>query len=107
MIQQNYSPTDYAFEWTKPEPGKTFGWYKWDRQAGTKAALQARNAEAKRLKGLGYLVTKYTMKDQQLTLGGIGTPYPEVNFTVNVYMLSAHEQLTLDRQRPEYLGGRS
>ena len=94
-MQRFYSPTDYAFEWTPPRKGFTFGWYTWDRGAGMKAALKARNDEAKRLTKLGYLVTKYSLKGQQITKGGVGTPYPEVDFTVTCYGFTANEQLDL------------
>lgn len=94
-MQRFFCPTDYHFEWTPPRKGFTYGWYTWDREAGMRAALKARNEEAKRLKGLGYLVDKFSLKEQRITKGGIGTSYPEVDFTVTCYCLNAHEQLTL------------
>lgn len=82
-MQKMFSPTDYNFEWTED-------WYKWDRDAAHKAALKARNAEAKRLKSEGYAVQKYSRKDQLISKGGIGGDKPHLTLIANCYGLDAH-----------------
>lgn len=81
-MQKIFDPTNYTFEWTED-------WYDWDYEAAHKQALKARNAEAKKLKRAGYEVTKYTLRDQLITQGGIGSGHPEISLVVNCYVLNA------------------
>lgn len=83
MIQRHFNPVDYQFAWTKD-------WYEWDRTAAHKAARQARDVEAKKLKAEGKTVKKYTESGQLITRGGIGSGKPELEFVVSVYCLTAY-----------------
>ena len=84
-MQRGYNPIDFDFEWTDD------GWYKWDGKSAHKKALKARNDEAKRLKKEGYTVTKFTLKDQLVRRGGIGSGHPEIDHIVTCYYLDAHK----------------
>lgn len=81
--QKIFNPIDYTFKWTED-------WYKWDRVEAHKAALKARNAEAKRLKTLGLKVRKYSLKDQLISMGGIGSDKPHINLVVNCYAVNTY-----------------
>lgn len=82
MIQQKiFNPIDYTFKWTED-------WYEWDREAAHKAAIGARNAEAKRLNALGFGVQKRSLQNQLMSMGGIGSDKPHVNLIVNCYMIN-------------------
>jgi len=80
--QQIFSPTDYNFDWDGD-------WYKWDAKSGRSAALKARNAQARKLAKLGYTVKKFSMRDQRISKGGIGSGHPHVEFWVTVYGFNA------------------
>lgn len=80
---KSFNPVDYCFAWTSD------GWYTWDSKAARAKALAERNAEAARLAKAGYTVRKYTVPSQRITLGGIGSGHPEVDFVVTVYFLTA------------------
>ena len=82
--QEVFDPTDFGFEFT-PD-----GWYKFDRKAGHKAALKARNARVKELREAGYAVATFTLPGQLRTLGGINTPHPEIEEVVNCYGLNIY-----------------
>jgi hypothetical protein len=81
--QRTFNPADYAFCWTDD------GWYRWDREAGHKAALKARNAVVKQLRADGYKVTSFTLREQIVRKGGIGSGKPDVEFCVNCYGYNA------------------
>ena len=81
-MQQIFNPVKFTFEWTD-------GWYNWDRDEAHREALKARNAKAKELKVRGYKVRKSTLRDQLITLGGIGSGHPEISLVVNCYMVTA------------------
>jgi len=78
--QQTFNPMNFLFSWTKD-------WYEWDGTAAHKAALKARNAEAKRLKAQGKRVRSWSMPNQSITRGGIGSGHPEIDHFVTVYVL--------------------
>jgi len=78
--QRSFNPVDYHFRWTTD-------WYEWDYEAAHKAALKARNEEAKRLADKGYKVRKSTLRNQRITRGGIGSGHPEIDHVVTIYQL--------------------
>lgn len=78
MSQKIFCPIDFEFSWTD-------NWYEWDREAAHKAALKARNDLAKRMKDAGRLVQKFSLKDQLVRRGGIGSGRPDVEFFCNCY----------------------
>ena len=80
-MQITYNPVDYKFQWTED-------WYEWDRAAAVKMALQARNAKAKQLRQEGMTVRVFTLKDQLISRGGIGSGKPHLDFCVSVYGLN-------------------
>ena len=82
-MQQTFNPVRYGFSWTDD------GWYDWDSKAGHKAALQARNAEVKRLRAEGRRVRCFTLRNQLISLGGIGSGRPHIEEIVTVYGLNA------------------
>jgi hypothetical protein len=81
-MQKIFNPANYTFKWTEG------GWYSWDYEAAHKAALQARNAEAKRLKAAGHSVRKGSLRNQLITKGGIGSGRPEISLVVNCYIVN-------------------
>ena len=82
-MQQTFNPIDYGFEWTED------GWYSFDENA-RKEALRARNKEAKRLREQGYNVRCFTLSNQLMSKGGIGSGRPHIQLVVSVYGLNAH-----------------
>ena len=76
--QQLFNPADYCFAWA-------FGWYEWNSQAAHLAARQDRDNLGKKLKQKGYNVTRFTIRHQLITRGGIGSGHPEVSLVVTVY----------------------
>jgi hypothetical protein len=90
MFTRTFNPVDYNFNWTPAEdPTNHFdhGWYKWDYEAGHKAAQEARNAAARDYKARGYKVRSRSHKGQRITRGGIGSGHPEITHIVTVYSL--------------------
>lgn len=84
-MQLMFNPINYGFEFT-PD-----GWYKFDRKAAHKAALSARNAKAKELRKVGKRVVLFTLADQLITRGGIGSGHPQIENVVSVYGLNAYD----------------
>lgn len=82
-MQKVFNPVNYTFKWTED-------WYEWDRDAAHKAALKARNDEAKKLKAVGRRVGKYSTRDQLISKGGIGSGKPHISLVVNCYVVTAH-----------------
>ena len=82
--QRTFNPVDYGFEWI--ENGQ---WYKWDRKAGHSAALKARNTAVRELRKDGYKVTIFTLRDQRVRRGGIGSGHPEIDNYCSVYGYNA------------------
>jgi hypothetical protein len=79
-MQHMFNPTDYGWTWTD-----NGGWYNWDGEAGHKAALQARNAKMKELKAQGYKVKGFSLRDQLISRGGIGSGRAHIETVVTVY----------------------
>lgn len=77
-MQQTYCGADYEWKWTDD-------WYKWDRTAGNRAALKARNADVERLVSYGYTVRKFSLGDQLISRGGIGSDKPHIEVWAKVY----------------------
>ncbi|OHD18662.1 MAG: hypothetical protein A2Y38_19515 [Spirochaetes bacterium GWB1_59_5] len=86
-FQRLFCPVDYNFSWTAD--GTPMGWYTWERKAAQSAALKARNAEAKALRAQGYTVRVFSLPDQRITRGGIGSGHPEVDFIATGYGFNA------------------
>ena len=83
-MQKTFNPIDFGFAWTTD-------WYEWDRKAAHSAAMKARNTEAKRLRDLGKLVVKFTMRDQLISRGGIGSGKPHVQEVVTIYGINVRD----------------
>ncbi len=83
MTQATYNPIDFCFAWTED------GWYSWDGKAAHKAALAARNAEARKLRKEGRQVFTFSLPDQLISRGGIGSGRPHIEHFVTVYGLNA------------------
>ena len=79
MSQQTFNPINFGFTFTDD------GWYTFDRKTATKAALQARNAEAKKLTQAGRIVRKWSSANQLISKGGIGSGRPHIEEVVTVY----------------------
>lgn len=84
MAQESYNPidTDY-FRWTDD------GWYTFDRPAAHKQAKHVRDCRVRSLRAVGKTVRVWTLRNQRITRGGIGTGHPEIDLVVNVYMLES------------------
>lgn len=82
MRQEIFDPVEYGFEWT------TDGWYKFDYETSRKAAIAARREMAKELKASGHKIRFFTLRNQRITLGGIGSRHPEITQIVSVYGLN-------------------
>jgi hypothetical protein len=83
-VDQKWNPIDFGFSFTMD------GWYQWDRKGAHKAALKARNTEAKKLRAAGRNVKTWTRSGQLITKGGIGTGHPQIEEIVNVYGLTVY-----------------
>jgi len=79
--QEIFNPANYGFRWTKD-------WYEFDSKEAHKKAMQARDARAKELKKEGRRFKKFTLRNQLITRGGIGTPHPEITVLVTGYGLN-------------------
>jgi len=88
MTQRMFNPADYTFEWTSPTAEDPMGWYQWDRREAHRFALRDRNQCAKALRENGYNPVLFSLRDQQITLGGIGSGRPEIRLVVTVYSLN-------------------
>lgn len=82
-LQETFNPIDYGFNWTAD------GWYKFDYTTARKAAMTARAKRAKELEARGYTVKNFTLGNQLITRGGMGTKYPEISQVVSVFGLNA------------------
>ena len=80
--QQMFNPVDYGFKWDGD-------WYRFDYETVRKAAMTARSKRAKELKAQGWTVKSFTLSDQRITRGGIGSEHPEITQIVSVYGLNA------------------
>lgn len=87
-MQKTFSGVDTEFSWVKQDDGSF--WYSWNPDEAKRTARRQRAAEAKRLRAEGYTVTMFSLGSQQLTRGGIGTPYPEITIFATVYGFNAY-----------------
>lgn len=88
MLQVIYNPADYEFEWISPSPEDPMGWYRWNRMEAKRLALRDRNKNAKLLSENDYNPIKFSLRDQLITRGGIGSGHPEIAMVVTVYGLN-------------------
>ena len=88
MPQIIYNPADYEFEWTSPTPEKPMGWYKWDSKVAHRLALRDRNKNVKLLRENGTNPVSFSLKDQLITRGGIGSGHSEISLVVTCYGLN-------------------
>jgi hypothetical protein len=88
MTQQIFNPADYTFEWTVPTAADPMGWYKWDRTESHRFALRDRNQCAVSLRENGYNPVLFSLRDQLITRGGIGSGHPEISLVVTCYGLN-------------------
>ena len=77
-MQKTFNPVNYNWKWTED-------WYEWDSKAAHKAALKARNAEAKQLRAEGKVVKCFSNPNQLISRGGIGSGNPHIEVIVNCY----------------------
>jgi hypothetical protein len=83
-IQKTFNPADYEWKWTED-------WYEWASKPAHTFARRDRDAEAKRLKAEGCEVTKFTLRDQLISRGGIGSGHPHIEVWVTIYGLNARK----------------
>ena len=84
-MQLSFSPINFCFAWTADN------WYSWDAKEARSQARKARDAEAKRLVSQGKKVHKFTLPNQLLRRGGIGSGKPDVEFVCPVYYLNVEK----------------
>ena len=82
-VQHVFSPIKFGFEWTND------GWYSFDRKDATTKARKARDDKARELKTQGYAVKKFSLPNQLVSMGGIGSNHPHIEEIVNCYGLNA------------------
>ena len=78
MAQIMFNPLNYGFEWVGD-------WYKFDSHAAHKAALKARNAKMKELRAQGISARGFSLSNQLVTRGGIGSGHPQIDLIVTAY----------------------
>lgn len=83
-MELKWNPIDFNFRWTID------GWYEFDRRAAHRAALAARNVEARRLRAAGRVVKTWTVSGNLITKGGIGSGFPHIEEVVSIYGLTVH-----------------
>ncbi|TXH13870.1 MAG: hypothetical protein E6R03_10485 [Hyphomicrobiaceae bacterium] len=88
MAQESYNPadTDY-FRWTADELSPGAEWYTFDSVSAHAQAKHIRDCRARSLRALSHKVRVWTLRNQRITRGGIGTGKPEIDLVVSVYML--------------------
>jgi hypothetical protein len=77
--QMSFSPIRYLV-WTDD-------WYTFDYEAAHRQARQDRDSKARELQAQGYKVRKWSMPNQRMSAGGIGTPHPHIELICTAYML--------------------
>lgn len=82
-MQRVFSPHHTAaFQWIDD-------WYEYDPKEGKRLAMKARNDAAKRAKQDGYAVKKFSLPNQLVSLGGIGSGHPHIELFVTAYGFNA------------------
>ena len=87
VVQGTFSGKE-LFSWVKQEDGRF--WYEFDYEEAVKKGRKDRDAEARRFKSKGYKVKKFALGTQLLKKGGIGTPYPEIDYETKGYGFNAY-----------------
>jgi len=85
MPQVIYSPADYAFAWTSPTAAEPMGWYQWNRMEAHRLALRDRNKNVKLLRENGYNPVSFSLRNQTITRGGMGSCHTEITLVVTCY----------------------
>jgi hypothetical protein len=83
MSQRIFAGDQYGFVWVGD-------WYVWDYTAGNKAALQARNQEAKQARLAGRKVRLFSLGESLTSHGGIGSGHPHIELWCKVYGLNIY-----------------
>lgn len=78
MNQHIFSPISYGFAWVD-------GWYEWDSKAAHAEARKDRDEAAKQQRACGFKVKKFSLPNQLVSKGGIGTAYPHIEEVVTCY----------------------
>lgn len=82
MDQMIYNPVDTQhFRWTAD-------WYNFDHKAADVEAKRLRDNFGNLAKSLGKKVKKFTLRNQLISRGGIGSGRPHIELVVNVYGLN-------------------
>lgn len=84
MDQQIFNPVDFGFAWTDD------GWYAWDHKLGRELAMQARDKAAKVAQAEGKQVRKFSLPNQLVSLGGIGSGRPHIEEVVTCFWFNAY-----------------
>ena len=80
MTQQTFNPVDFGdFRWTDDN------WYSWNQSAGQLEARRARDAKATILRKAGHQVRKFSLRNQVISRGGVGSGHSHVTFVVTVF----------------------
>jgi len=77
-MQRIFNPINYGFDWTHD-------WYTFDRKAASAEALKERNAFVKKAKAEGRIVRTFSLPNQLITRGGIGSGHPQIEVFVTCY----------------------
>lgn len=83
-MQVTFNPVDFGFTWTDD-------WYLFDDDLCHSRAREARDFAFKDLKSQGKNPKRFTMHNQLIKRGGIGTGKPEIEVFVTVYGINADD----------------
>jgi hypothetical protein len=89
MRQLIFDGTD-LWRWVEETPGRF--WYEFDEKEAAKVAKARRDEAARKAKADGYGVKKFSMRNQSIRRGGIGSPYPEIDAVVHCYGVNVFEK---------------
>lgn len=78
-MQRIYNPIKFEFSFNDENL------YTWHSKNAHKIARQQRDADAKEWKRRGYRVKKFSLQNQLVKAGGIGSGNPEINEIVTCY----------------------
>ncbi len=78
--QEIFNPINFGFHWHDDE-----NWYSWDRKEGHRLAMKARNARLKELRASGQSARAFSISNQLISRGGIGSNHPHIEQVVSVY----------------------
>lgn len=83
-MQRIFNPIHFGFEFTAD------GWYTFDRKTAQSAALKARNDFVKQAKAQGQRVSTFSLPNQLITRGGIGSGNPQIEVVVTCYGVNVY-----------------